>query len=247
MEKERMRRAAEKISTSHFPSSRLSKQDRRLTPHEREFVRRAIQSAEDYTHDVLVDAYERGDLKSIHVSHIIKKPRQFVYTIVIPEERKFRNPDMRKVTLDHAYRWVMEHPPGPSMEENHAILRARREGTAMPSTYRHPHLHRVWTSLPAEDDTNVSRDSEGRFRYRYYPTALRLERIKQIGEESMPKHSAYVDSEGNVIRLKTKRDKRHIYLSHAFDPIDPSSKIMLNEAKVKSPSYITWYFRRSLG
>lgn len=246
-ELEKSRQAKEDISTAHLPSPSLSKHDQRLSLHEREFVRRAIDSAVNYTHDVLVDGYNRNDLESIRMGSKSEEPRQFVYTIVIPEERKFRNPDMRKVTLDHAYRWVMEHPVAASLDEQMAIARARKEGTALPSTYKHPHRHQVWTSLPSEEDPNLATDSEGRFRYRYFPTALRLERINENGEQSLPKHSAYVDEKGNVVRLKTKRDKRHVFLSDAFEPVDASSKMLLRQARVDAPGYITFFFRRSFG
>lgn len=216
-------RPHEIVLSSHIPNPSLSKQDRQLEGHEREFLRRAILHTIGYANEIFGD----DDDKSIH---------RFV--IIIPDQRKFRNAETRKVTDDHAYRWVMQRP---------SVLGGIRERKSNDSrnkvnTYNRPALHELWTSLPPIKAKDLSVDSEDRFRFRFYSDSNRLERVNT---EPPPLHSSYVDSDGKVVRLKTKRDKKHIHLSHTFDPEDEQSEEILSKLEEHVPHNVHITFRRA--
>ncbi|MHA1680096.1 MAG: hypothetical protein ACTSUE_03745 [Promethearchaeota archaeon] len=208
------------VLTSHIPNPYLTKEDKQLEDHEREFLRRSINDALDY-----VDAMPNKE--------------SYRFVVVIPDQRKFRNPESRKLTTDHAYRWVMQRPAfsvgmDRTDDEENSNVRV--------NTRRRPAIHKVWASLPPTSAKDLSFDSEERFRFRFYPSTKRLERMDTTPP---PVHSSYVDKSGKVVRLKTKRDKKHIHLSHSFDPEDEASDAMLAQLEEHVPPNVTIAFRRA--
>ncbi len=218
------------VLASGIPHPTLPPQDKILEKHERDFITRAVLSAVDFRNDVMHQEFESGKSWAGKESQKSSLPKQFTFAVVIPEERKFRNPKTRKVTLDNAFRWVMQEPNIPTVDS--------------PNTYRKPSVHRVWTSLPDERDPDVSLESPGRFKFRFYPKTRRLERMATA---MPPKHSSYMDEDGKVVRLKTNRDKKHVYVSDPFKPSDAISKNLLSDLDIHVPSSVHFTFRRSFG
>lgn len=215
---------------AHTPHPDLSAEDKKLEEHERAFLRRAILEAIDYSQVM--------NAQGISTGRALVDPSaepQYSFVIVIPEQRKFRNEGLRKVTTDHPYRWVFEKP-SVSSDSDTTINTARR-----------PAIHDVWISLPSADEPDFSLHSKGRFRFRFYPRTNRLERMVRVDDSPPPKHSSYIDKEGNVVRLTTNRDKKHIYVSHTFDPEDEVSDQMLSGLEKHVPPNVHITFRRSFG
>jgi len=223
-------------ASSHIPHPNLSTEDKKLEDHEREFLRRAVLEAIDYSRAIHEQNQPllAGKKMLGRETNLGIPEKQLNFVIVIPEQRKFRNQKLRKVTTDHPYRWVFETPNLPLVS-----------GTV--NTHHRPAIHDVWVSLPSADEPDLSTKSKGRFRFRYYPRTNRLERMVRVEDTSPPVHSSYIDEEGKVVHLKTKRDKRHIYVSHTFDPEDDVSDQMLAGLEQHVPPNVYITFRRSFG
>jgi hypothetical protein len=225
------------VLKSHIPSRDLSSEDKMLESHERDFLRRAILSAIDYSEAAYAQELKSGKPWAGKQGPKSTLDKQYDFVVVIPEQRKFRNDSTKKVTTDHPYRWVFETPDP---------MDAFKRGDDV-DTLQRPATHEVWVSLPPTDERDLSMDSGSRFRFRYYPRNNRLERMIRDSDDAPPTHSSYIDESGRVVRLKTKRDKKHIHVSDSFDPEDEVSDEMLAGLEVHVPSNVSITFRRSFG
>ncbi len=227
----------ETVFESAVPHPVLSGEDKKLQPYERDFMKRAVSDALDYADVILLKEHASGKAGAGKAHPKSSVPKQFHFVIIIPDGRNFRNQSARKITTGGSFRWVMQTPSEHWMDRSPAFNKEV-------STHRKPAWHKIWKSLPPFEDAKSAEESQDRFQFRFYPKTGRLERI---ATEAPPKHSSYQDESGEIVRLKTKRDKKHVYLSDPFTPSDGISKTFLARAALHTPSSVHISYRRSFG
>lgn len=218
------------VLSSNIPSLELSQNDKLLNHDEKKFVNSALHNLFNYVEYVNTKKKRNKNWKDANIGDEPKNNLEFV--VVIPEERKMRNKALVEHNIDYSHNFVFEKKTSETKARSSRLC---------------PVVNEEWLSLPDSFDVDWPKNMHERNKRRFYINTNRLEPVEAISSIKTNTHSTYVDSNGKIMRLRVKRVKPYIHVSHPFKLRNYSTNRAMKQHGSKIPNDVKIYFVRSFG